>query len=89
MRYSVKPKGICPTDISFDLEGDVVRNVVFTRGCDGNLKAVSKLIDGMTVGQIESILGGNLCGNRGTSCADQLAKALRECYDKSLNEENR
>lgn len=89
MRYSVKPKGICPTDISFDLEGDVVRNVVFTRGCDGNLKAVSKLIDGMTVDQIESILGGNLCGNRGTSCADQLAKALRECYDKSLNEENR
>lgn len=89
MRYSVKPKGICPTDIAFDLEGDVVKNVAFTRGCDGNLKAVSKLIDGMTVGQIESILRGNLCGNRGTSCADQLAKALRECYDKSLNEENR
>ena len=82
MRYSVKPKGICPTDIAFDLEGNVVKNVVFTRGCDGNLKAVSKLIDGMTVDQIEGILGGNLCGNRGTSCADQLAKALEQAIQK-------
>ena len=83
MRYSVKPQGICPSDIAFDLEGDVVKNVVFTKGCNGNLKAISKLIDGMSVDQIEGILGGNLCGNRGTSCADQLAKAVRECYNQS------
>ena len=78
MRYSVKPQGICPSDIAFDLEGDVVKNVVFTKGCDGNLKAISKLIDGMTVDQIEGILGGNLCGNRGTSCADQFALAIEQ-----------
>ena len=78
MRYSVKPQGICPSDIAFDLEGDVVKNVVFTKGCDGNLKAISKLIDGMTVDQIEGILGGNLCGKRGTSCADQFALAIEQ-----------
>ena len=78
MRYSAKPQGICPSDIAFDLEGDVVENVVFTKGCDGNLKAISKLIDGMTVDQIEGILGGNLCGKRGTSCADQFALAIEQ-----------
>lgn len=83
MRYTVKPHDICPTSLSFDLEGDVVKNVEFTRGCDGNLKAISKLVDGMTVDQIEEILGGNICGNRGTSCADQLAKAVRNCYTES------
>lgn len=83
MRYTVKPHAICPTSLSFDLEGDVVRNVEFTKGCDGNLKALSKLVDGMTVDQIEEILGGNTCGNRGTSCADQLAKAVRCCYTES------
>lgn len=85
MRYSVKPQGICPTDIAFDLEGNVVKNVEFTKGCDGNLKAISKLVDGMTVEQIETVLAGNLCGKRGTSCADQLAKAVRKCYDESQN----
>ena len=52
MRYTVKPHDVCPTSLSFDLEGDVVRNVEFTRGCNGNLKAISKLVDGMTVDQI-------------------------------------
>ncbi|MDO4269150.1 MAG: TIGR03905 family TSCPD domain-containing protein [Eubacteriales bacterium] len=83
MRYTVKPHDVCPTSLSFDLEGDVVKNVEFVRGCNGNLKAISKLVDGMTVDQIESVLRGNTCGNRNTSCADQLAQAVRRCYDES------
>lgn len=83
MRYTVKPQWICASAISFDLEGNVVKNVSFTGGCDGNLKAVSKLVDGMTVEQIESILKGNTCGKKATSCTDQLAIALREKYEES------
>lgn len=81
MRYTYEPKGICPTSLAFDLEGDVVTNIVFEKGCNGNLKAIAKLVNGMTVEQIEEALGGNLCGTRGTSCADQLAKAVRRQYE--------
>lgn len=83
MRHTVTPKGVCPTSLSFDLEGDVVKNIAFERGCNGNLKAISKLVDGMTVEQIESYLKGNTCGNRNTSCADQLAQAVRAAYEQS------
>lgn len=83
MRYTVVPQNVCPTSISFTLEGDVVTDISFVRGCDGNLKALSKLVDGMTVEQIEQYLKGNVCGKRGTSCADQLARAVREKYEES------
>ncbi len=83
MNYNYKPIGVCATNISFDLNGDKVSNVHFTSGCNGNLKAISKLVDGMTVGEIEEKLKGNLCGNKNTSCADQLALAVREAYEKS------
>ena len=83
MRYEVRPQNVCARMITFDLEGDVVKNVAFTGGCIGNLKAVSKLVDGMTVEQIEGYLKGNTCGFRNTSCADQLAQAVRKCYEES------
>lgn len=83
MKYHVKPQGICPTDIDFDLNGDVVTDIVFTKGCNGNLKALSKLLDGFTVQEIEEKLKGNTCGDRGTSCADQLARAVRAAYEES------
>ena len=67
----------------FELDGDRVKNVHFVGGCDGNLKAVAKLVDGMTVEQIETMLRGNTCGPRPTSCADQLAIAVQEAYDKA------
>jgi uncharacterized protein (TIGR03905 family) len=67
--------------IEFDLNGDVVSNISFLGGCNGNLKAISKLCDGMTVTQIEDKLLGNTCGRRPTSCADQLARAVRQAYD--------
>ncbi len=83
MRYTVKPRMVCSSQIAFDLEGDVVRNIKFTGGCPGNLSAISKLVDGMTVDQIESYLKGNACGMRSTSCADQLAIAVRNKYEES------
>lgn len=83
MKCEYKTRGVCASRISFDLEGNVVRNISFLGGCDGNLKAVSKLVDGMTVEQIEGYLKGNTCGMKKTSCADQLAKAVREKYDEA------
>ena len=82
MRHNYRTQMVCSTQISFDLNGNVVSNVAFTGGCNGNLKAVSKLVDGMTVEQIEGYLKGNLCGQRPTSCADQLARAVRKAYDE-------
>ena len=81
MNYEFSPKGICPNKISFDIEGDKITNISFNGGCNGNLKAISKLVDGMSVSDIESKLKGNTCGNKNTSCADQLAIAVREAYE--------
>lgn len=81
MRYTYTTKGVCSRQISFDIDNDVITNVKFVGGCDGNLKAVSKLVDGMTVDKIESILRRNTCGFKTTSCADQLAIAVREASD--------
>lgn len=79
--FDYMTKGTCSQVISMDLDGNVVHNVSFVGGCNGNLKAISKLVEGMTVEQIESILSGNTCGPRPTSCADQLAKAVRAAYE--------
>lgn len=84
MRYEVKPMRVCPSKLSFELDGDKVKNVEFTDGCNGNLKAISKLVEGMSVDQIESMLKGNTCGKNTTSCADQLAQAVREKYEESI-----
>ena len=78
MDYTYRTKGTCSREISFELDGDRVKNVHFVGGCDGYLKAVAKLVDGMTVEQIEKLLRGNTCGMKPTSCADQFAKALTQ-----------
>ncbi|MBR0484788.1 MAG: TIGR03905 family TSCPD domain-containing protein [Oscillospiraceae bacterium] len=80
--YIYEPEGVCPMQITFDIDGDVIRNIQFMGGCNGNLKAISKLLDGWTVDQIEEKLSGNTCGRRPTSCADQLAKAVRQAYEE-------
>ncbi len=82
MRYSYRTRGVCAMEIDFDLEGNVVRNIEFIGGCNGNLKAIAKLVDGMTVEEIEKKLRGNTCGRKPTSCADQLAVAVRQAYDR-------
>ena len=81
MRYTYKTQGVCSREISFDINDGVVSNVSFVGGCNGNLKAISKLVEGQTVDYIEEKLSGNTCGMRDTSCADQLAKAVREAYN--------
>lgn len=83
MRYEYKTVNTCSQLISFDIEGNIIRNIEFIGGCNGNLKAISKLLEGSTVEEIEEKLLGNTCGRRPTSCADQLAIAVREAYDKT------
>ncbi len=67
----------CSKIISLDLDGDKVKNIRFMGGCDGNLKTIPVLLEGWSVDQIEEKLTGIMCGRRGTSCSDQLAKAVR------------
>ncbi|MCD8122069.1 MAG: TIGR03905 family TSCPD domain-containing protein [Clostridiales bacterium] len=86
MHFQKYPKGVCSKQIDFDLEGNIVKNIHFTGGCNGNLKAISILTDGMTVEEIERKLKGNTCGRRPTSCADQFAIAVREAYDEASNQ---
>ena len=83
MEYVYHPKQVCSMQISFDIEDDVIRDVRFVGGCNGNLKAIGKLVEGMTVDEIESKLRGNTCGLKPTSCADQLARAVRQAYDET------
>lgn len=83
MHYRYKTFGTCSQYIDFDINGDVITNISFYGGCNGNLKAISKLVDGWTVDKIEQYLKGNTCGPRPTSCADQLARGVREAYEAS------
>ena len=81
--YDYSTEMVCAQVISFDIDDDVVTNIRFMGGCNGNLKAISKLVNGWTVDKIEEYLRGNTCGRRPTSCADQLAKAVRKAYDET------
>lgn len=78
MKYNYTPQGICAMQISFDINDDVITNVEFSGGCNGNLKAISKLVNGMTADKICELLKGNTCGYKATSCADQLANAVMQ-----------
>lgn len=81
-KYRMKTKGTCSTEISFCIEDGKLYDVRFTGGCDGNLKAIGKLLEGTDAERAVALLKGNTCGYKGTSCADQLAvgveKALKE-----------
>lgn len=82
MEYTYQTEGTCSTQIKFELNGEVVTNVRFFGGCNGNLKAISSLVNGLTVKQIEEKCKGIKCGFKSTSCADQLAKAIRKAYEE-------
>ena len=86
MHYNYRTAGVCSSQIDFDIDGNIISNVKFTGGCNGNLKAIGKLVDGFTVDEIESKLLGNICGMRNTSCADQLAKAVRKAYNETCTQ---
>ena len=84
MKYVYKTKGTCSQLIELELEGNVVHNVKFTGGCNGNLQAIPKLVEGLTVDQVVEKIAGISCNGRGTSCGDQLAKACMEAYEKEM-----
>lgn len=73
-----RTSGTCAQLITFDYEDGKMYNLKFLGGCNGNLKAIGKLCEGKVMKEIADILEGNTCNGKSTSCADQLAKALRE-----------
>ena len=78
MRYEYKTNGTCSRAILFDVEDGKVKNVEFMGGCNGNLKGISALIEGMSVEEVISRVEGITCGMKATSCPDQLAQALKQ-----------
>ena len=79
--YTYYPQGVCSKQIDFEIKDGKLHNVRFVGGCNGNLKAIGRLVEGADAAQIESLLRGNDCGGRGTSCADQLSKAISEALN--------
>ncbi len=77
MNYSYKTSGTCSVKIQFDVVDGIVSNVVFVGGCNGNLKGISALVEGMKVEDVINRLDGIKCGFKQTSCPDQLAQALK------------
>ncbi len=78
MTYTFKPTGVCSREINFEVEDGTIKTMSFTGGCNGNLKGISALVIGMPVEDVITRLEGITCGNKETSCPDQLAKALKE-----------
>jgi len=83
MKYSYRPKGVCSMEIQLDVENDIINDVKFIGGCNGNTQGVAALCKGRTTDEVINLLSGINCGGRGTSCPDQLAKALKEIKTKN------
>ena len=81
-KFSFTPRGVCSAQIDFEIEGDIVKNICFHRGCSGNTQGVAKLAEGMNVNEVIKRLKGVDCNGRGTSCPDQFAKALEAALSK-------
>ena len=82
MHYEFKTKNVCSRKVSFDLEDGKISNIVFQGGCDGNLKAISKILEGADAEFVIKTLSGNDCRGSGTSCADQLAQAVSKAISE-------
>ena len=76
--YNYKPKGVCSTNIKLEIEGDTLIDLEVTNGCEGNLKGIRSLVKGMKLKDIVKKLEGIDCHQRGTSCPDQIASAIKE-----------
>lgn len=83
MAFSYRPQGVCARGITFDIEDGIVRNVKFEGGCSGNTQGVAALVEGMPAAEAIIRLSGIRCGFKGTSCPDQLSKALEAALEKS------
>lgn len=82
MEYRYTPQGVCSMQMIFQIEGDIIKSLKIIGGCPGNTVGVSKLVVGKTADEVIEMLKGIPCGMRGTSCPDQVARALEE-YKKS------
>ena len=82
MKYSFKPKGVCCREITCDIDDGIVTNINFNGGCPGNLKMISKILDGWKIEDIIKMCKGNLCGFKNTSCCDQFALLLEEVNEE-------
>ena len=88
MHYTYMPQGVCSRMVEFDLdENQKISGVSFFGGCDGNLKAIGKLLEGADAQETINILKGNTCGRRPTSCADQLARGLEAALSGAISGE--
>lgn len=83
MSHSYKTQGVCSRNISFDIRNGRVYDVRFDGGCNGNTQGISGLVDGMPVDEVIRRLSGIRCGFKGTSCPDQLAKALEKAKQEN------
>ena len=78
MKFQYTPRGVCSQKIELDMDGDIIRDVRFYGGCNGNLKGIGSLVKGMKAREVIKRCGGIRCGMKSTSCPDQLASALEE-----------
>lgn len=82
LEYRYRPSGVCSSEFIIVMDGDIIKSVKIVGGCPGNTLAVSALVEGKNINDVISKLDGIQCGMRGTSCPDQLAKALKEIKSK-------
>ena len=78
MKYTYTPQGVCSMEMIFDIDGDIIKDLQIMGGCPGNTVGVAQLIKGKKIDEVINLLKGILCGGKGTSCPDQIAKALQE-----------
>lgn len=83
MKYTFTPKGVCPTKLDIEIDGEIIKHIKFSGGCDGNLKAIASLVEGMPVDQVADKLSGISCGLKSTSCSDQLSIALKKAAEEN------
>ena len=82
MKYTFKPTGVCAMEISFDIDEGILKNVNFRGGCSGNTQGVARLCEGREAKDVLNMLEGINCGFKGTSCPDQLAKAIKKAIEE-------
>ena len=76
MSFEYHTEGTCARNIILEMDGDIIKNVQFIGGCNGNLKGISRLVEGKPAAEVQQLLAGTTCGLKGTSCPDQLATAI-------------
>lgn len=84
MVFTYQPRGVCSRKITIELEDGIIKNCAFMGGCNGNTQGICRLVQGMKATEAIERMEGIDCNGRGTSCPDQLAKALKACLEQCL-----